>query len=64
MTVNTGDKVTITVPTNLDDLEWDSVKSVDDLPKGDGTTAYTKNADNTYTITNTFAEGGIFTQKK
>ena len=63
MTVNTGDKVTITVPTNLDDLEWDSVKSVDDLPKGDGTTAYTKNADNTYTITNTFAEGGIFTQK-
>ncbi|WP_137630416.1 mucin-binding protein, partial [Secundilactobacillus hailunensis] len=63
MTVNAHDTVTITVPTNLDDLEWDPVKSVDDLPKGDGTTAYTKNADNTYTITNTFAEGGIFIQK-
>ncbi|WP_203649025.1 mucin-binding protein [Secundilactobacillus yichangensis] len=60
MTVNTGDTVTITVPTNLDDLEWSSIQKLQD---SFGTTQYVKNTDGTYTVTNTFNQSGIFTQK-
>ncbi|GAX03560.1 mucus-binding protein precursor, LPXTG-motif cell wall anchor [Secundilactobacillus pentosiphilus] len=60
MTVNTGDTVTITVPTNLDDLEWSNVQKLQDSL---GTTQYVKNTDGTYTVTNTFNQSGIFTQK-